>query len=69
MKRSISAFDPGAVMESTAFPFRYSTRVGMSSIPSAPASRGSSSMLILPTARLSAYSSQIFSYAGPILRQ
>ncbi len=33
MKRSISAFEPGAVMESTAFPFRYSTRVGMSSIP------------------------------------
>jgi hypothetical protein len=41
MKRSISAFEPGAVMEFTAFPFRYSTRVGMSSIPSAPASRGS----------------------------
>lgn len=69
MKRSISAFEPGAMMESTAFPFRYSTRVGMSSIPSAPASRGSSSMLILPTARLSAYSYPIFSYAGPILRQ
>ena len=36
MKRSISAFEPGAVMESTAFPFRYSTSVGMTSIPSAP---------------------------------
>ena len=44
MKRSISAFEPGAVMESTAFPFRYSTSVGITSIPSAPASRGSSSM-------------------------
>ena len=29
MKRSISAFEPGAVMEPTAFPFRNSTRVGM----------------------------------------
>ncbi len=27
MKRSISAFEPGAVMESTAFPFLYSTSV------------------------------------------
>ena len=56
-------------MEPTAFPFRNSTRVGMTLIPSAPANCGSSSILILPTARLSAYSTAIFSYAGPILRQ
>ena len=67
MQQSAERF--GAVTESTAFPFRYSTRVGMTAIPSAPASRGSSSILILPTTRLSAYSSPIFSYAGPILRQ
>ena len=48
------------------------TPPSMSNVPTEPLtleSLQSSSILILPTTRLSTYSSPIFSYAGPILRQ
>ena len=63
----ISAFEPGAVMEPTAFPFRNSTRVGMTLIPSAPANCGSSSILILPTAR-DVYKRQILKFTQKTIK-
>ena len=49
--RSIAALDSGLTMESTAFPCRYRTRVGITSICSASASRASASILILSPQR------------------